>query len=84
MDWSNLQPVEGFEHLYRDKRSGAIINMDVQTFENERKRKKIAQDRLIKEQTLTDKVESLENDITEIKAMLIALTEKTSGKSSQV
>lgn len=76
MDWTNLQPVEGFEHLYRDKRNGAIINMDAQIFEDERKRKNIALQKIKKDQSVADKVEYLEKELLDIKNLLTEIAGK--------
>jgi len=76
MDWDKLQPVEGFEHLYRDKRNGAIINMDAQIFEDERKRKNIALQKIKKDQSVAEKVEHLEKELSDIKILLTEIAGK--------
>lgn len=81
MDWNNLQPVEGHENLYRDKRSGAIINTDQTAFDLARKRLALARERKKSENELYKKVDMLENEMSEIKSLLKTLVEKTNGST---
>ena len=76
MDWNHMQPVEGYPHLYRDKRNGAIINTDISEFEKARKRISVAKEKILKEKQLEDKVNKLETDVSEIKDLLYKLLEK--------
>ena len=71
-----MQPVEGYPHLYRDKRNGAIINTDISEFEKARKRISAAKEKILKEKQLEDKVNKLETDVSEIKDLLYKLLEK--------
>jgi len=81
MDWNNLQPVEGHENLYRDKRSGAIINTDQTAFDLARKRLALAREKKKSENELYKKVDMLENEMSEIKSLLKTLVEKTNGST---
>lgn len=76
IDWDNYQPVEGHSHLYRDKSTGAIINMDFDRFDAIKKRKKLAEKRIKEQEQLSEKVNNLESDISDIKTLLTQLLEK--------
>ena len=63
-------PVEGHEHLYRDEKTGAIINQDdssYQTYLQMKKKKK-------KDRT---EIDEMKNDISEMKKMIELLVRKT-------
>ena len=63
-------PVEGHEHLYRDEKTGAIINQDessYQTYLQMKKKKK--KDRA--------EIDEMKNDISEMKKMIELLVRKT-------
>ena len=63
-------PVEGHEHLYRDEKTGAIINQDdssYQTYLQMKKKKK--KDRA--------EIDEMKNDISEMKKMIEVLVRKT-------
>ena len=63
-------PVEGHEHLYRDEKTGAIINQDdssYQTYLQMKKKKK--KDRA--------EIDEMKNDISEMKKMIEFLLRKT-------
>ena len=63
-------PVEGHEHLYRDEKTGAIINQDdssYQTYLQMKKKKK--KDRA--------EIDEMKNDISEMKKMIVLLVRKT-------
>lgn len=63
-------PVKGFSGLVRDTESNAIINVNEQEIELARERKRINKMKREKEKSLEQKVETLENDISQIKRML--------------
>lgn len=63
-------PVKGFSGLVRDTESNAIINVNEQEIELARERKRINKMKREKERSLEQKVETLENDISQIKRML--------------
>ena len=63
-------PVEGHDHLYRDEKTGAIINQDdssYQTYLQMKKKKK--KDRA--------EIDEMKNDISEMKKMIELLVRKT-------
>ena len=63
-------PVEGHDHLYRDEKTGAIINRDdssYQTYLQMKKKKK--KDRA--------EIDEMKNDISEMKKMIELLVRKT-------
>ena len=62
-------PVEGHKHLYRDKKSGAIINTDSHGYSQYKKSKNI---RL----TQKEEIDDMKKDIEEIKNLLRSIAEK--------
>lgn len=62
-------PVEGHKHLYRDEKSGAIINTDSHGFSQYKKSKNI---RLNQKKEL----DSMKRDIEELKDLLKKITSK--------
>ena len=62
-------PVEGHKHLYRDKKSGAIINTDSHGFSQYKKSKKL-------KLTQKQEIDSMKKDIEEIKNLLRLIVEK--------
>ena len=62
-------PVEGHKHLYRDKKSGAIINTDSQGYSQYKKSKNI-------KLSQKDEIDSMKKDIEEIKNLLRLIVEK--------
>ena len=63
-------PVEGHDHLYRDEKTGAIVNEDqssYQTYMQMKKKKK--KDRA--------EIDEMKNDISEMKKMIELLVRKT-------
>lgn len=67
---SRYVPVEGFSSLVRDTESNAIINVDHQEIEQARERKRLLRQKREQQQQLENKVNALENDISDIKNML--------------
>ena len=66
----SMIPVEGHDHLYRDEKTGAIINQDdssYQTYLQMKKKKK--KDRA--------EIDEMKNDISEMKKMIELLVRKT-------
>lgn len=68
--------VEGRDDLVRDKNSGAILNINRNEIQNARKRKQIAQQKIIEEEQLKKDVASLKEDMEEIKTLLGKLAER--------
>ena len=62
-------PVEGHKHLYRDKKSGAIINTDSQGYSQYKKSKNI-------KLSQKEEIDSMKKDIEEIKNLLSLIVEK--------
>jgi len=62
-------PVEGHKHLYRDERSGAIINTDSHGYSQYKKTRNI---RL----TQKEEIDTMKKDIEEIKFLLKEIAEK--------
>ena len=61
--------VEGHKNLYRDEKSGAIINTDSHGYSQYKKSKNI-------KLTQKDEIDSMKNDIEEIKNLLRMIVEK--------
>lgn len=59
-------PVEGYDNLYRDRSTGAIINTDKEVFEQS---KRIRKNNLNLSQMNSD-IEVLKNEMLEIKSLL--------------
>lgn len=72
-----LIPVEGRPNLYRDKNSGAIINTDRNAYQQHLKQIKSAQDEKLKMEKLEIEVESIKNDLSEIKSLLTSFINKS-------
>lgn len=66
-------PVEGHKNLYRDEKSGAIVNCDIYGYTQYLK---------IKEQKQKEKeeIDQIKNDITEIKSLLKELINGNGSK----
>ena len=62
-------PVEGHKHLYRDEKSGAIINTDSHGYSQYKKSRNI-------KLTQKDEIDSMKKDIEEIKNLLRLIVEK--------
>ena len=64
-----MKPVEGHKHLYRDEKSGAIINTDSHGYSQYKKSRNI-------KLTQKDEIDSMKKDIEEIKNLLRMIVEK--------
>ena len=62
-------PVEGHKNLYRDEKSGAIINTDSHGFSQYKKSKNI-------KLTQRQEIDKMKDDIEEIKNLLRLIVEK--------
>ena len=62
-------PVEGHKHLYRDEKSGAIINTDSHGFSQYKKSKNI-------KLTQRQEIDKMKDDIEEIKNLLKQIINK--------
>lgn len=66
----NYSKVKGYEHLIRDEATKSIINTNVSDYESYMKMKEIKQKETQKIQKIEDDLDSLKNDINEIKTLL--------------
>ena len=64
-------PVEGHKHLYRDNKSGAIINCDLTGYNMYLKSKS-------KKQSQQSRLNEMQREIDELKSLLSQLVEKQS------
>ena len=64
--------VEGFKNLYRDEKTGAIVNTDSAEYNQHMKNKKIRESQ-------KNEIDQIKNDISEIKDILMKIL---SDKSS--
>ena len=69
----NLQPVEGYKHLFRDRETGAILKVNTDASLGIKYAKQNRQ--RVKEQleTNTNDINSIKDELTEIKTMLRTL-----------
>ena len=66
----NLQPVEGYKHLFRDKETGAILNVNTEAslgIKHAKQSRQRSQEQL---ETNTNDINSIKTELTEIKTML--------------
>ena len=64
-------PVEGHKNLYRDEKSGAIINCDIIGYNMYKKSKD-------KKQSQQSRINEMQKEIDELKSLLSQLVEKQS------
>ena len=64
-------PVEGHKNLYRDEKSGAIINCDITGYNMYKKSKH-------KKQSQQSRINKMQKEIDELKSLLSQLVEKQS------
>lgn len=74
---SKYVPVKGYSGLVRDTQTNALINVNSVEIEQARERKRLKLQKKEEEQTLKTRVETIENDLTEIKSLLKALLENS-------
>jgi hypothetical protein len=72
-----LKPVEGHKNLHRDMASGAIINTDVSAYEAAIKRHKGAEERKNLLNDAVGQINSLKEDVRELKELVKVLTRDT-------
>lgn len=72
----NLIKVEGIANLYKDPTTNTFINMDNSGIEQARAIKKARIKKEEENQQLKSKVDSLTNELTELKSMVQQLLEK--------
>lgn len=79
MHSSSLIPVDGHEGLFRDLKTGCIINADTESYNkyvNERNLRKI---REFKIENTAEEVENLKKEIGEIKELILKLIDANSN-----
>ena len=71
----NIQPIEGYKHLVRDNDTGAVLNINTeipQGLKLAKQKKRKEQEQL---ETNTSDINSIKNELTEIKTMLRTLVD---------
>ena len=71
----NIQPIEGYKHLVRDKETGAVLNINTeipQGLKLAKLKKRNEQEQLEKN---TSDINSIKTELTEIKTMLRTLVD---------
>ena len=71
----NIQQIEGYKHLVRDEETGAVLNINTeipQGFKLAKLKKRKEQEQL---ETNTNDINSIKDEITEIKTMLRTLVD---------
>ena len=71
-----LRPVQDQPHLSRDMNTGAVIYTDKKLINRKKEIKSLRKAEQDKVKELTQQVDSLQNDVSEIKNLLIKLVEK--------
>ena len=76
----SLIPVENHSELFRDSRTGAIVNKSTSDFEryNNTRNKMLSKEERIND--LEQKVDNLSNDIGDIKSMLQSFLSNNNGQ----
>lgn len=72
---NNHQRVEGHSNLVRDRRTGAILNTNKTEIERARKLRTVQQEKEQHIIRLTNEVDTLRDDVTQIKELLFRLLE---------
>lgn len=72
----NLRKVQGVEDLYRDMDTGVVINLNKEEIRASRQRRKMIKQKNEEHENLKTTVESLQDDIKDIKSLLSQLIEK--------
>lgn len=67
--------VQGHNNLIRDSHSKAILNTDKAGLEKYMADRELAENQKKEKQEFTDKIQRLENDMSEIKELLYTLTQ---------
>lgn len=72
---NNHQRVEGHSNLVRDRRTGVILNTNKTEIERARKLRTVQQEKEQHIIRLTNEVDTLRDDVTQIKELLFRLLE---------
>lgn len=75
MDQNDLIPVEGHNNLFRDRNTGAILNMDTTGYNQYQRMKQ-------KRQNERAEIDMIKNDIEEIKTLLRELANGSKSDKS--
>ena len=62
-------PVEGYKNLFRDEKTGAVVNVDTAGYSNYMSNKRINSDKQAE-------LDAMKNEIETLKSMLIELSSK--------
>jgi hypothetical protein len=68
--------VEGHENLVRDTYSKAILNTDRKALEDYRRQRELIRKEIEEKKEMKDRVENLENNMQEIKSLLLELVQR--------
>jgi hypothetical protein len=68
--------VEGHENLVRDTYSKAILNTDRKALEEYRRQRELIRKEIEEKKEMKDRVENLENNVQEIKSLLLELVQR--------
>jgi hypothetical protein len=68
--------VEGHENLVRDTYSKAILNTDRKALEDYRRQRELIRKEIEEKKEMKDRVENLENNVQEIKSLLLELVQR--------
>jgi len=69
----NTLPVEGYKHLQRDINSGAIMNTNIDEYENYLRLKSQKEGEKVRIEMLTNDIDVLKLELKEIKTLLLKL-----------
>lgn len=72
----NTLKVEGHENLVRDRYSKAILNTDRKALEEYLKQKEFAKKEMNEKNEMKNRLANLENDMQEIKSLLLELAQR--------
>ena len=72
----DLVKVDGVAGLYKDPAKNAFINMNKTEIQQARERKKLRRKKKEEEIAMKERIDSMEEDISDIKSMLRQLLEK--------
>jgi hypothetical protein len=73
---SDFVEVQGYPGLVRDQKTNAILNVDLDKIERARAAKKLRLEKRQDETILSNRLSSLESDMSEIKLALELITKK--------
>jgi cell shape-determining protein MreC len=68
--------VEGHENLVRDTYSKAILNTDRKALEDYRRQRELIRKEIEEKKEMKNRVENLENNMQEIKSLLLELVQR--------